>query len=107
MRMTCVIGAHVMRIRGDKVMTNAAASASYNRNAARRAVNLSINEDLLFRAKQITKNLSATVEELLAGYLQQEHARRREEDEALEQVIAALNAFNERHGFLSDEFSNL
>lgn len=88
-------------------MTNAAASASYNRNATRRAVNLSINEDLLFRAKQTTKNLSATVEELLAGYVQQEHAHRRAEDEALDQVISALNAFHERHGFLSDEFSTL
>ncbi len=88
-------------------MANTAVSVPYDRKAPRRAVNLSINEDLLSRAKQSTKNLSATVEELLAGYVQQEQARKREEDEALEQVITALNAFNERHGFLSDEFPNL
>lgn len=88
-------------------MANAAAFTQYDRNAPRRAVNLSLNEDLVARAKRSTRNLSATVEELLAGYVQQEQARRRAEDEALDQVITALNAFNERHGFLSDEFPNL
>ena len=82
-------------------------AASYDRNAPRRAVNLSLNEDLVARAKKSTRNLSATVEKLLADHLQQEQARRRAEDEKLDEVISALNAFNERHGFLSDEFSNL
>ncbi len=88
-------------------MANVVVSTSYDRNAPRRAVNLSLNEDLVARAKKSTRNLSATVEELLAGYVQQEQARRRAEDETLDEVISALNAFNERHGFLSDEFSNL
>ena len=79
-------------------------SANYDRNAPRRAVNLSLNEDLLTRARQITKNLSATVEELLADFVQQEQARKRAADEELDLVISALNEFNERHGFLSDEF---
>ena len=83
------------------------AAASYNRNAPRRAVNLSLNEDLVARAKKSTRNLSATVEKLLADHLQQEQARRRAEDETLDEVISALNAFHERHGFLSDEFSTL
>lgn len=88
-------------------MARAAASIHYDRNALQRAVNLSLNEDLVARAKASTRNLSATVEELLAGYVQQVQARRRAEDEALDQVITALNAFHERHGFLSDEFSTL
>ena len=88
-------------------MANTAASASYDRNAPRRAVNLSLNEDLLTRARQVTKNLSATVEELLAGYVQQEQARRRAADDELDQVITALNDFHSRNGFLSDEFSTL
>lgn len=88
-------------------MANAAASAHYDRNAPRRPVNLSINEDLIARAKRSTKNLSATVEELLAGYVQQEEARRRAADEELDQVISALNDFHSRNGFLSDEFSTL
>ena len=85
----------------------ASVAASYDRNGPRRAVNLSLNEDLVVRAKKTTRNLSATVEELLAGYVQQEQARRRAEDETLDEVISALNAFHERHGFLSDEFSTL
>ena len=85
----------------------ASVAASYDRNGTRRAVNLSLNEDIVARAKKTTRNLSATVEELLAGYVQQEQARRRAEDETLDEVISALNAFHERHGFLSDEFSTL
>ena len=88
-------------------MANVVVSTSYDRSAPRRAVNLSLNEDLVARAKRSTRNLSATVEELLAGYVQQEQARRRAEDEKLDEVISALNAFHERHGFLSDEFSTL
>lgn len=88
-------------------MANVTALASYDRNAPRRAVNLSLNEDLLARVRQTTKNLSATVEELLSSYVQQEQARRRAEDEALDHVISALNGFNEQHGFLSDEFPSL
>lgn len=87
--------------------TNVAGKVCYDRSAPRRAVNLSLNEDLLVRARALTRNLSGTVEELLAGYLQQEQARRREEDARLDGVVLALNAFHERHGFLSDEFPNL
>lgn len=88
-------------------MANTATSATYDRNAPRRAVKLSLNEDLLTRARQLTKNLSATVEELLAGYVQQEQARQRAADGELAQVISALNDIHARDGFLSDEFSTL
>lgn len=87
--------------------TNIAGSASYDPHAPRRAVNLSLNGDLLARARKLTRNLSATVEDLLAGYVRQEQARQRAEDERLDQVVSDLNAFHERHGFLSDEFSSL
>jgi antitoxin CcdA len=72
-----------------------------------KAFNLSLNEDLVSRAKEFTRNLSATVESLLAGYVRGEYARKRAEDDRLDQVLAAPNAFHERHGFLSDEFSSL
>ncbi len=88
-------------------MANTAMSANYDRNAPRRAVNLSLDEDLLTQAKRVTNNHSATVEELLAGYLQEEQLRRRAGGKALDQVISALNDFHTRHGFLSDEFSTL
>ena len=55
-------------------MANVRVPVSYDRSAPRRPVNLSLNEDLVARAKKSTRNLSATVEELLAGYVQQEQA---------------------------------
>jgi antitoxin CcdA len=79
----------------------------YDRNAPRKAVNLSLNEDLVSRAKGLTRNLSATVETLLADYVRDQQARQRAEDERLDEVISALNARHERDGLLSDEFSSL
>jgi len=70
-------------------------------------VNLSINQHLLSRAKALTRNLSGTVEDLLAGYVRDEQARKRAEDETVDDVVSTLNAFHEDHGFLSDEFVNL
>ena len=86
--------------------TRTIGAACYDSDAPRKAVNLSINGDLLLQAKRLTKNLSATVEALLAGHVQAELARKRADDEALEQVITALNAYHEEHGFLSDEFQS-
>ncbi len=79
----------------------------YDRNAPRKAVNLSINQGSLMRAKDLTRNLSGTVEGLLAEYVQVEQARKRAEDETLDGVVSALNALHGHHGFLSDEFLNL
>ena len=97
---------HSLRMRGGTI-AKTATLANYDRSVRRRAVNLSLNEGLLVRARQVTKNLSATVEELLAGFVHQEQARWRTEDEALDQVIKALNDFHSRNGFLSDKFSTL
>ena len=73
----------------------------------RRAVNLLLAQDIVTRARALTTNLSATVEQLLETYVAQEQARRRAEDARLDEVVNLLNAFNARHGYLSDEFSNL
>jgi antitoxin CcdA len=86
---------------------NSVGLATYDRKAPRKAVNLSLNTDLVSRAKDLTTNLSGTVEDLLAGFVQNEEARKRADDEALDQVISALNAFHEQHGLLSDEFPSL
>jgi len=40
-------------------MSNAVITVHYDRNAPRRPVNLSFNENLIVRAKRLTKNLSA------------------------------------------------
>jgi antitoxin CcdA len=74
--------------------------------AARRPVNLTLDEDVLREAKALTSNLSATVEQLLTVFVQEERARRREADAALAGVLDALNVFSAKHGLLSDEFPN-
>ncbi len=86
-------------------MSTLAAVTTYARNAPRKAVNLSLNEGLVWRAKALTQDLSGTVEDLLAAYVGTEAARQRVEDERLEDVISALNARHERDEFLSDAAS--
>lgn len=82
-------------------------STHYDKSAPRRAVNLSLNEDLLIRAKAATRNLSATVEDLLARFIQEDQARKRAEDQQLAEVVTAVNAVHAEHGYLSDEFPSL
>ncbi|WP_025861366.1 type II toxin-antitoxin system CcdA family antitoxin [Acetobacter papayae] len=80
---------------------------SYDRNAPRRPVNLSLNTDLLAQVREVTPNLSATVETLLGDYLQSAHQQHEDEQRKLNGVIDAVNDLHTRHGFLSDEFSTL
>ncbi|MGK2914751.1 MAG: type II toxin-antitoxin system CcdA family antitoxin, partial [Porticoccaceae bacterium] len=42
----------------------------------KRAVNLTLNEDLVSQAKAMTTNLSGVVEQLLAEYVQKQHNAR-------------------------------
>lgn len=79
----------------------------YDRSAPRRPVNLSLNTDLLAQVREVTPNLSATVETLLGDYLQSACQQREDEQRELDGVIDAVNDLHVRHGFLSDEFSTL
>ena len=80
---------------------------SYDRTAPKRAINVSLNGDLVRQARLYTRNLSGTLEDLLGDFIVRERARRRDEDAALDRVVGALNAFHTEHGLLSDEFSGL
>jgi antitoxin CcdA len=80
---------------------------SYDRSAPRRPVNLSLNTDLLAQVREVTPNLSATVETLLGDYLQSARQQREDEQRRLDGVIDAVNDLHARLGFLSDEFSTL
>jgi hypothetical protein len=42
-----------------------------------------------------------------AGYVREEQAQMPAQDTRLDEIVSALNALHERHGFLSDEFSSL
>jgi len=76
-------------------------SAIYNENAIKKATNVTINSDLLQKAKAYKINISKNFEAYLA-----ELVRKREEQQWLEENKAAIDAVNERiekEGLFSDE----
>ena len=79
----------------------------YDRDARKRPVNLTLNEDLVSRAKGITDNLSGVVESLLADYVAHELGERVAKSKAVAATVAAWNEFADEHGSFSDEHSTL
>jgi antitoxin CcdA len=79
----------------------------YDRAASKRSVNMSLNEDLVRRARRLTLNLSETVENLLAAFVDEAEARAGKGPQQIAAHIAASNAFIAKHGTLADEFSEL
>ena len=79
----------------------------YDTAARKRPVNLTLNEDLLVQARELTDNLSNVVETLLAGYVREELRQRAEKGKALRATIATWNAFNAKSGSFADEYSTL
>ncbi|ENO86014.1 type II toxin-antitoxin system CcdA family antitoxin [Thauera linaloolentis] len=79
----------------------------YDINAPKRPVNLSLNEDLVARARSLTGNLSAEVESLLADFVLRQQQLRQAEAASLRRSAAAWNVFAEKHGSFADEFSTL
>ena len=80
---------------------------SYNLKARKRPVNLTLNEDLVLRARDMTDNLSAVVESLLAEFVERERQKRFDKSRTLEATIATWNEFNARWGSFADEYSTL
>jgi antitoxin CcdA len=68
---------------------------------------MTLNEDLIRRARGITPNLSETVESLLAAFVDDAEARAAERVAQIAAHIAANEAFVEKYGSLADEFSSL
>jgi antitoxin CcdA len=62
--------------------------AAYNVDARKRAVNLTLNEDLLEHVRGVTSNLSDVVESLLAEYLLRERQRRAAQAKVVESTVA-------------------
>ena len=79
----------------------------YNTAARKRRVNLTLNEDLLAQARELTGNLSNVVETLLADYVRKERRQRAEKGKALRTTIATWNAFNAKSGSFANEYSTL
>jgi len=73
---------------------------AYNSEAPKRATNLSINSDLLQKAKSYNINLSKSFETYL-----NELVKKREEEKWKEENLQAIEAFNkrvEKQGVFSD-----
>lgn len=81
--------------------------APYNLAAKKRAVNLTLNEDLVAQARGLTENLSAVVESLLAEFVREERKRRASEAAALRATVAMWNRFADEVGSFADEHSTL
>ena len=81
--------------------------AAYNVEARKRAVNLTLNEDLLAHVREVTENLSGVVESLLAEYLIRERQRRTAQAKVVESTVALWNQFAEDHGSFADDHSTL
>lgn len=73
----------------------------------KRAVNLTLNEDLVAQAKGMTSNLSGVVEQLLADYVQKQHKARQEKAHNATMIAQAWNSFNDQCGSFTDEYSTL
>jgi antitoxin CcdA len=79
----------------------------YDRAASKRPVNMTLNEDLVRRARGLTTNLSETVETLLAGFVDAADAAATQRQTEIDEYVAAHNAFVAKHGSLADEFNTL
>lgn len=74
---------------------------SFNQQAPKKATNLSVNSDLLSKAREEKINLSATFEKALADQLKlKQRERWREENE---KAIRAYNDFVEDEGVFSND----
>ncbi len=74
----------------------------YDKKASKKATNLSINSDLLSRARDLKINLSATLEHALEDKL-----RKAERDNWLKNNKKAINKLNElanKNGLFSDSY---
>ena len=79
----------------------------YDTSARKRPVNLTLNEDLVARARDLTGNLSGLVEQFLVDFVeragQDEQARAR----GIATTVAAWNAHGAKYGSITDEYSPL
>lgn len=73
----------------------------FDTEAPKKPTNLSINNDLLSKARELNINLSATLEEALTEQLKQKRRELWRKQNA--KAIQAYNRFVEKQGVFSDE----
>ncbi|MDT0594875.1 type II toxin-antitoxin system CcdA family antitoxin [Glaciecola petra] len=74
----------------------------YNVTAPRKATNLSLNSDLLAKARDLKVNLSATLEQALNDKLKSIEAEKWKTDNKA--AIQVYNEFVQNNGCLGDEY---
>ena len=73
----------------------------------KRAVNLTLNEDLVSQAKEMTSNLSGVVEQLLTDYVQKQILTKQQKIHNAAVLAQEWNNFNKQCGSFADEHSTL
>ncbi len=77
----------------------------YNHNAPKKPTNLSINSDLLIKARNLKINLSATLESALEAQVRL--SAREEWLKENKKAIISLNELVENNGLFSDSYREL
>ncbi len=77
----------------------------YNHNAPKKPTNLSINSDLLVKAKDLKINLSAALESALEAQVRLSTREKWLKDN--KKAIASLNDLAENNGLFSDSYRDL
>jgi antitoxin CcdA len=73
----------------------------------KRPVNLSLNEELVDRARALTDKPSAEVEDWLRQYVNERNETLRVSAREADRIASMWNAFNDQHGSFADEHSTL
>lgn len=79
----------------------------YDQGAKKRPVNLSLNEDLVRRVREVSPNLSEEVERLLAGHLEQVLVEHAAEGDRMKRALEGWNELLAREGSYADDHSTL
>ncbi len=77
----------------------------FNPGAPKKATNLSVNSDLLEKARKLNINLSATLEKALDAEVRKQLRDSWLEDNA--EALDAMNTFTDEHGLFSDAHRKL
>lgn len=77
----------------------------FDSSAAKKPTNLTVNSDLLSRARKMNINLSATLEKALVAELKSAEKQRWLKNN--KKAISALNNLSEKNGLFSDAYRKL
>jgi antitoxin CcdA len=74
-------------------------------SARKRPVNLTLNEDLVARARALTDNLSGVVEQLLVDYVERSGQDKDERARAVADTVVTWNEHGAKFGSIADDYS--